>query len=287
MNREADERAAKVADAVAVFAFRRKTFVLSKAFALYRLQTFSEKSRDEDTKQLQSSKRDFPSNNETPDCPKATSSNACSVQVHILLPLSCKPSDFDESLENIYIVNDNLYNCLFGRELNVTDSAVVLIVEFGGIIRWLPLDTFESYRLGQKFSVGNVLCDLEQEVIGLFVVSSKSEKARDGHFEAIVPRSVLVVVGVEGLILVIGSDQRDGRLTATYTRHLIPGPVCCCDLSDFEFFASTGCEILQADFRCLVVNEKNTEAPFQLKTRSYSIYNVSALIVDKDTLPSE
>lgn len=283
MNLEADKRAAKVADAVAVFAFRRKTFILSKAFALYRLQTFSEKSRDADREQLQSDKRESISNNETLDCPKAASSNACSVQVHVVLPLSCKTSDFDESLENIYIVNDELYNCLFGRELNVIDSAIVLIVEFGGVVRWLPL---ESDRLGQKFSVGNILCDLEQDVVGLFVVSSKIEKSRDCRFQAVVPHSVLVVVGVEGLILVIGSDRRDGRSTVTYTRHLIPGPVCCCDLSGFEFFASTGHEILQVDFRCLV-NEKKAEAPFQLKTRSYSIYNVSALTVGKDILPSE
>ena len=274
---------AEFSNALAFLPFGKKIFVLCEAFGAFYLEVISDCSGIEQSKEKQRDSQYLDAlqihhNNRT--------MNPATIQtrLYILVPFSCKDYNSNDSSMGVLRVCDQLYNCLFGQHLNLANSAILLIVQSGGMIHWLPLcgspsesDVLDGSSAGLVNGT-NVLCDLEQDVVGVFSCTINASKSTN-RGKSLPPQSVLLLIGRKGLVMIINRELRDGNLMPGFQRCLVPGPVVCCDVSAAVLFYSTGSDLLHVDLHEVLADSKGCGMVQHLKTKSFNICNIVALSI--------
>jgi len=123
---------------------------------------------------------------------------------------------------NVLRISDELFNVLFGFELNLSRCPVLLLCGPNGLVLWLPM----------KSVIGNpskmhVLCHLGDSLVHVFSLSS-------GQNDGASPLpSHLVLVGHHGHIVVISLDS--DKPTPSFQHYDLLGPVQCCTSADNSY----------------------------------------------------
>lgn len=279
---------AEFSNALAFLAFRKKIFVLCEAFGTLYLEVISDSSEIKQSTEEQKSFQHLDAHR-SQNNNGAISTSTIQPQLYILVPFSYKDCDSNGFTIGVLRVCDQLYNCLFGRHSNLKNAEILLIVQPGGLIHWLPLCGFPSESDGASASSingANVLCDLEQDVIGVFSYTINDSKSTN-RGKSLPPQSVLLLIGCQGSVLTIRCESRDGVLMPAFQRCLIPGPVVCCDVSAVALFYSTGQDLLHVDLGELFADSKQSGVVQHLKTKSFNIRNIVALSICVREIASE
>lgn len=119
---------------------------------------------------------------------------------------------------SILDISDELFNVLFGFELNLCRCPVLLLHGHGGSVMWLPVKSVT----GSPASV-QVLCCLGDSLVHAVTFSTaRGDEAGTSSY--------LVLIGHHGRVLVISLSS--GAAVPSYQQYDILGPVCCCTFFD-------------------------------------------------------
>lgn len=161
---------------------------------------------------------------------------------------------------NVLHISDELFNMLFGIDLNLSRCPVMLLGGHSGLVLWLPMKA----AIGSSPSSVQVLCSLGDSLVHI-LTSSVSNDRESPHL------SYLVLIGYHGHVLVISSDA-DG-LMPSYQHCDILGPVHCCISFDSSYILySTGNELYVAD----VVQSVKSNQHGSVKSVALGISGVAA-----------
>jgi len=182
-------------------------------------------------------------------------------------------------------VSDSLYNALFGHELNLINSAILLVALSGGVIYWLPLKSVENTTVADKRM--RILCVLEQTVIDAFVVTQSNPSSSRTRNE---PISSLIFVGERGAILHAFTDQNTDNNEVIYQRYQLSESVMCCVVRCGRLVYSTGDELYSFDLHPqLVFSCTDSSGVRHLKSTCHGLRKVVSLssIESTDVLGNE
>lgn len=182
---------------------------------------------------------------------------------------SVMPASFHEKCasqccysSNILHISDELFNVLFGIDLNLSRCTIMLLQGHSGLVLWLPIKEVT----GSRPSSVQVLCSLRDSLVHILTFSSCSD---DGAS----PRSsYLVLIGYHGHVLVISLDA--GGTMPSYQHYDILGPVRCCISFDNSYMLySTGNDLYLAN----VGQSVKGNQPGSVKSTALGISGVAAL----------
>jgi len=152
---------------------------------------------------------------------ESTSTSAVPVsQFAVIISASFhqKSSDQCGQSSGVLTISDELFNAMFGFELNLCRSSVLLFRGLSGLVLWLPLKSVSG-----SLSSVQVLCSLGDSLVHAVTFS---RAVSDG----ILASSYLALIGYNGHILVISASS--GATMLSYQHYDILGPVHCCTLFD-------------------------------------------------------
>ena len=159
----------------------------------------------------------------------------------------------------IITISDELFNVLFGFELNLSRCPILLLPGIDGLVLWLPMKSVVGTT-----PVVKVLCSLEDSLVHVLSFSSAQNGA--------VPSSYLVLIGHHGHVLVISLSS--GAAVPSYQHHDILGPVhCCMFLDNSNLLYSTDNELYIAS----LVESVQSAQSGSIKSAAVGISGVSAL----------
>jgi len=157
-------------------------------------------------------------------------------------------------------ISDDLFNVLFGLELNLARCPVLVLRGHGGLVMWLPMKSV----VGAPASV-QVLCSLGDSLVDVLTFSSM-------HDDGAAPLSShVLLIGHHGHILAVSLDSGAAKLS--YQHYDILGPVRCCTFYNSKLFYSTDNELYVAD----VVKSVQSGQSSSVKSSALGISGVTAL----------
>jgi len=183
-------------------------------------------------------------------------------QITIITPASFCQKSLNQCghSSGIITISDELFNVLFGFELNLSRCPILLLQGVDGLVLWLPMKSV----IGTA-PVVKVLCSLEDSLVHVLSFSSAQSSGA-------VPSSYLVLLGHHGHVLVISLSS--GAAVPSYQHHNILGPVqCCMFLDNSDLLYSTDNELYIAS---LVESVQGAQSG-SIKSSAVGISGVSAL----------
>jgi len=155
-------------------------------------------------------------------------------------------------------LSNDLFNVLFGLEMNLARCPVLLVCDHGGSVLWLPMKTIVSSSASVR-----VLCSLGDSLVYLFTFSTDHSASPSSH---------LALVGHHGCILLISLSS--GATKPSYEHYDMLGPVqCCTSFDNSKLLYSTGNELYVAD----IVKSVQSSQPGSIKSSALGISGVTAL----------
>jgi len=160
-------------------------------------------------------------------------------------------------------IGDELFNVLFGFELNLSRCPVILLPGHSGSVLWLQMKSVIGHRVSVQ-----VLCSLGDSLVHVLAFSSVHD---DGELLS----SHLALIGRHGRILVISLSS--GAASPSYQHYDILGPVHCCTFFDNSYLLySTGNELYMTS---LVKSVQAGQSGCSVKSSALGISGVTALSV--------
>jgi len=159
---------------------------------------------------------------------------------------------------DVLSVSNELFNVLFGLEMNLSRCPVLLLCDHGGLVLWLPMKTIVSSSASVR-----VLCSLGDSLVYVLTFSSDHSASPSSH---------LALVGQHGRILIISLNS--GATKPSYQHYDMLGPVqCCSSFDNSKLLYSTGNELYVAD----IVKSVQSSQPGSIKSSALGISGVTAL----------
>jgi len=170
------------------------------------------------------------------------------------------PNQFVHSSQALDI-SDELFNVLFGFELNLSNCPVMLARGPSGLVLWLAI---KSVAAGKPSSV-QVLCSLGDILVHVAACCFLNSNPA-------LSQSYLILIGHYGHIVVISS--KSGAVLPSYQHYNLLGPIHCCTLFDNSYllYSSTS-ELYVADIGKCVKNHESGS----IKSTQLGISGVTAL----------
>ena len=168
-------------------------------------------------------------------CKQSTSTGVVSLsQFAIITSTSFHQKSSNQSSQyssGILDISDELFNVMFGFELNLCRCPVLLLPGHSGLVLWLAMKSI----IGKSAASVQVLCSLGDNLFHAFSFSSVRD---DGALMS----SNLLLIGRHGHILVVSLSS--GATMPSYQHLDILGPVHCCTFFDESYLLySTGNEL--------------------------------------------
>jgi hypothetical protein len=141
---------------------------------------------------------------------KRFSHELLAFRLHVIVPEIYSESDDDGGDgRDVIRIRDLVFNRLFGSEINLLNSPVLLLSGYNGLIYWIP-------QRGAFSSALRILCSHDDNVVEVIGLSEEDNA----------PSSALGFVGRSGSVLMVSAVSSSPY--PVYVRRQIYGPVVCC-----------------------------------------------------------